>query len=253
MPREKEPENADDGQPEDSAPEEQAEVLPLVPQTRFGMVQLPSETLRKLQAKTPESAVDTVNKRGGNYKYVKHQYVNKKLNEIFYGIWSWEIVEWKVYEEINQVVAVGRLKVMMDGGIAVSKDAFGSADIMRYKKDHKTKPEQIISIGDALKSADSNALKKAASRFGIAGDVFGWTLEETHIGEDGQVMTQSAKVLSDEDFEEILKFKEGLEASKNAKEVAEVGKKIKDAKINGDQRVYLGEVYNSVISDLHAK
>jgi hypothetical protein len=108
---------------------------------------------------------------------VPHSYFTKRLNEIFRHIWSWEVVKYEILESMGQVIVHGRLRVMLGNGIVITKDGFGGADIKRYKSDHKTKPNGVMDIADDLKSASSDAKKKAASELGIALDVYAPVLD----------------------------------------------------------------------------
>lgn len=85
---------------------------------------------------------------GKRLNFVAHQHYVRKLNEIFAGEWSFDIIEHTVEE--SEVVVLGRLTA---GGVV--KTAFGGAD------------RKGTSLGDTLKSAASDALKKASSLMGI--------------------------------------------------------------------------------------
>ena len=107
---------------------------------------------------------DKVKTRKGNFgkrlSYVEaHEYI-RRLNEVFGSRWDFEIVEHEVLD--NEVVVVGKLTA---GGIV--KMAFGTSSITRTKE-----TGEAVSIGDDLKAASSDALKKAASLLGIGLDLY---------------------------------------------------------------------------------
>jgi len=119
-----------------------------------------------LASMTPEYYVlKRVGRGGKSFDYVNINYVIAKLNAIFGFNWSVEIVDKEVGK--NQVYVQVRLKVRFGDGTEVYKDAFGGSDIKYAKRDGKA-----ISISDDLKSAQSDAIKKAASMLGVAWDVY---------------------------------------------------------------------------------
>ncbi|HHT9126716.1 MAG TPA: Rad52/Rad22 family DNA repair protein [Candidatus Brocadiia bacterium] len=87
--------------------------------------------------------------------YVEGHTVIRKLNDAFDGKWSFEVIDHKILDE--EAVVLARLKV--DG---ISKMQFGSSKITRSKEDNAQ-----VSIGDDLKAATTDALKKAATHFGV--------------------------------------------------------------------------------------
>ncbi len=92
---------------------------------------------------------------GNELSYVEgHAYI-KRLNEAFNGQWSFEIISHEVNDQ--QVIVVGKLTA--DG---IVKMSFGCTVIT---KNSETK--EIVSIGDDLKAAATDALKKAASFLGV--------------------------------------------------------------------------------------
>ncbi len=96
--------------------------------------------------------------RKGNFNrtlaYVEAPAVIARLNDAFDAAWSFEIKEHQILQE--EVLVLGRLTA---GGI--TKTQFGSSQITR-KKD----TGEIISLGDDLKAAATDALKKAATPAG---------------------------------------------------------------------------------------
>lgn len=89
--------------------------------------------------------------------YVEGHVVTSRLNDAFDGNWSFEVVRYRILKDTDEVLVLG--KVTAEG---VTKMAFGSKEIER-SKDTKA----IVSLGDDLKAASTDALKKAASLLGV--------------------------------------------------------------------------------------
>ena len=92
---------------------------------------------------------------GQSIHYVEAVEYIRRLNEAFEGEWSFEVVFYQVLD--TEVLVMGKLQA---GG--VSKTAFGGSSITTARNNGKP-----LSIADDLKSAATDALKKAASMFGI--------------------------------------------------------------------------------------
>jgi hypothetical protein len=95
---------------------------------------------------------------GKTLNYIPTFAVIDRLNE---GCETWDffIDEYKLLEE--EVVVLGRL--VADG---ITKSAFGSSAITRNKD------KTPVSLGDDLKAGTSDALKKAASLFGVGRELY---------------------------------------------------------------------------------
>ena len=94
--------------------------------------------------------------RNGVLDYVEGHSVIQRLNEALEGAWSVEIVHHEIREE--EVVVIGRLTAA-DG---VVKMAFGGSQVTRERESGA-----LISLGDDLKSAGTDALKKCATLLGV--------------------------------------------------------------------------------------
>ena len=103
---------------------------------------------------------------GKTLTYVDVAAVIERLNAVSDFEWTFEVVKYDVLE--SEVVVLGKLAI--DG---VTKMAFGGSSITR---DGAGKD---ISIGDDLKAAASDAIKKAASLFGIGLEVYGGAVNAT--------------------------------------------------------------------------
>ncbi len=102
-----------------------------------------------------------IKQRQGNFghilDYVEGHVVTSRLNDAFDGNWTFEIVKYRILKDTDEVLVLGKLTAE-----GATKMAFGSKQIEK-NKDTKA----IISIGDDLKAASTDALKKAASLLGV--------------------------------------------------------------------------------------
>lgn len=124
--------------------------------------------LLRILEKTPRQYVyRKPGKGGGTFDYVSVSYILKALNYIFGWNWDFEVLEHGM--EGAQVWVKGKLTVHgMHAGQTITKTQFGRADI-KYKRGTK----EMLDFGNDLKGASSDALKKCASMFGIASDIYG--------------------------------------------------------------------------------
>ena len=135
---------------------------------------------------TPPEVIKTRPGPGGKrLSYVEHGWVTKQLNLAFNWAWSWRVLDWKVIPDMEtaaEVFVLGELAVHTPHGDLI-KTQFGTSDVKR------TKQGSIISIGDDLKAASSDALKKCASLLGLALDLY--TSDDGH----GPVRTKARRQL----------------------------------------------------------
>lgn len=115
------------------------------------------EVLRRPFA--PEQVKQRQGQGGKTLSYVETHTVIARLNEGL-DAWSFEIVRHEVLDD--EVVVVGKLTA--DGIIKMS---FGGSPLTRDRDG------RCVSIADDLKSAGSDALKKAASLLGVALELYG--------------------------------------------------------------------------------
>src|SRR5262252_5081736 len=104
---------------------------------------------------TPEQIKRRQGTNGDVLDYIEGCAVIQRLNECFNAEWIFEIQEHRVYDD--EVVVLGKLTAQ-----GVSKSQFGKSRITRSKKDNS-----IISLGDDLKAAATDCLKKCATLFGV--------------------------------------------------------------------------------------
>ena len=120
-----------------------------------------------MEQRTPGDAIRTRKGRGGrDFKYVTHAYVTRTLNTAFHLNWDFEVLDTRIIPETDpqEVFVRGRLTVRTKNGV-ITKEQFGSASVKRSNS-------QITSLGDDLKAAASDALKKCASLLGLALDLY---------------------------------------------------------------------------------
>ena len=93
--------------------------------------------------------------RNGMLDYVEGHSVIQRLNEALEGAWSFEIVQHEIREEEVLVLA----KLTAEG---ISKMNFGVSQVTRERESGA-----LVSLGDDLKAAGTDALKKCATFFGV--------------------------------------------------------------------------------------
>lgn len=131
-------------------------------------VKLPTiqkSSLAILDEKTPENKIKQRPGPGGMIlNYVEIGYVVGKLDEAFNHLWEFEILDEKVGE--TQIWVKGRLTVHLAPDFSIKKEAYGGSAIKKYRED------EVMDIGNDMKSAASDSLKKCASLLGVAKDVY---------------------------------------------------------------------------------
>jgi len=100
-------------------------------------------------------------RKGKMLDYVETHAVIARLNEAFDGEWSFQVSTY--WKEDDEVIV---LAMLCAGG--ATKQQFGSSAITREREGGKP-----LSIGDDLKAAASDALKKCATAFGVALELYG--------------------------------------------------------------------------------
>lgn len=139
-----------------------AEDLSLVENNSLNENQL-SHILKKTPAKYVKQRPA---KGGGTWEYVTGGYVKKCLNLMFGWDWDFEIVDEKILIEAKEIVVKGRLTCRTNGRTIV-KMQFGNKDIIFRKG-----TEIPLSVGNDLKAAATDCLKKCAAEIGIAADIY---------------------------------------------------------------------------------
>jgi len=159
-------------------------------------------------------------KGGGTWDYVSGSYVRKVLNLMFGWNWDFEILEQLIIN--GEVVVKGRLTCRVNGHVII-KTQFGNKEIIyktekvfnddgspkmiiKYGKNvQETRPSEIpLSIGNDLKAAATDSLKKCASEIGIAGDVYGKDdFKEVEVVEDEIYNLEDLKALFELKFDKL--------------------------------------------------
>ncbi len=114
----------------------------------------------------PFLAREIKQREGGNGKmldYVEGHTVIARLNEAFDGNWNFEVIDYGLDEDHDEVRVL--CKLTAEG---ITKMQFGSSAITRNKK-----TKEPVSIGDDLKKCATDALKKCATLFGVGLHLYG--------------------------------------------------------------------------------
>lgn len=112
------------------------------------------KTRQILDREFKKSSIKTKPGRGNTrLSYVEGANYIRRLNEAFGGEWSFEIVEYQILE--SEVIVRGRITVLGADG-SIIKEQWGGHPRNRGSD-----------LGDVLKSATTDALKKCASLFGV--------------------------------------------------------------------------------------
>jgi len=127
-----------------------------------------SPKIRELaQFPTPEEFIKNRPGKGGRvFRYVEGGYVIARLNQMFKN--SWDFVVLKEMIEPNEVVVRGVLQIKdFKTGYKITKTQYGTKE-----------RNAGVPLGDTLKAAATDCLKKCASLLGVALDVYWQQLDE---------------------------------------------------------------------------
>ena len=131
---------------------------------------LNANQLAQILKRTPKAYVrKRPAKGGGTWDYVSGGYVKKVLNLMFGWDWDFEVLEDKIMHD--EAIVKGRLTCRSNGRTII-KTQYGNKDIM-YKRGTDAQGNRVpLSIGNDLKSAATDCLKKCAAEIGIAADIY---------------------------------------------------------------------------------
>lgn len=138
---------------------------------------LNTEQLNMLLSKTPKQHKYTrPAKGGGQWTYVTGTYVKKVLNLMFGWDWDFVVKEFRYDMQVKQAIVLGQLTVRVNGRTII-KNQFGRADIKFktvWNPTTKTKDttNEPLDLGNDLKAATTDALKKCSSELGVCSDVY---------------------------------------------------------------------------------
>lgn len=150
------------------------------------------EQILYMLRKTPPQFVKTRPGRGGGmWKYVTTHYVETVLNYTFAWDWDFEVV--RENREGHHIYVYGKLTVNLPNGKVITKGQYGQAEVKMNPRTGKP-----ISLGDDYKAAASDSLKKCASMFGIASDVYGGEeFREVEMVDDKDAVDEPPEDLAD--------------------------------------------------------
>lgn len=130
-------------------------------------------------------------KGGGEWTYVTGAYVKKTLNFLFGWDWDFEVVNFEVNMAAKQCIVHGKL-TCRTAGKTIVKHQFGRSDIVfktvpefdangnpvmktgknGEKYQSKVSGDEPLDLGNELKAASTDALKKCANELGLFSDVY---------------------------------------------------------------------------------
>lgn len=130
--------------------------------------------IKYLLKRTPKEAVrKRPAKGGGEWEYVSGGWVKKQLNMMFGFNWDFEITNQMVLH--GEAIVQGKL-TCRSNGVTIIKTQFGNKDVVYKKQTDIEKADRLeripLSIGNDLKAAATDCLKKCAAEIGIAADIY---------------------------------------------------------------------------------
>lgn len=133
--------------------------------------------------------------------YIQIPNVIRRLNAAFEYYWSFEIVSFEIMD--TEVVVQGKLTAE-----GMTKSQFGSSLITKSRQNGEK-----IAIGDDMKSAGSDALKKCATLFGIALHLYSESEAATESETNKEEMSQNQGngTITQEQLAEIKQLRTSLE------------------------------------------
>lgn len=129
---------------------------------------LPQDKRDLIQVPTPSEFIkERPGKGGRTFRYIEGGYVIARLNQIFSPIgWDFDIVSQQI--EQTEVIVRGRLSIKdFKTGFSIGKTRTGTKGRIAG-----------VPLGDTIKAAETDSLKKCASHFGIGLDVYWQQLDE---------------------------------------------------------------------------
>ncbi len=118
-------------------------------------------------------------------KYLEAQIVTRRLNEAFNQDWSFEIRDSKIVE--GNIYVLGRLTVPDGKSGYIWKESYGGKKVAIARAD-----KSMLDLGNDMKAAQSDALKKCSSLLGIGLDLYGEDEKTTEDDSKPEVEVQSA-------------------------------------------------------------
>ncbi len=103
---------------------------------------------------------------GTRLSYLEAQIVIRRLNKAFDQDWSFEIRDTQITD--GHIYVLGRIMVQSDNGTFIIKESFGGKKVTM-----KADKSGMLDLGNDMKAAQSDSLKKCASLLGIGLDLYG--------------------------------------------------------------------------------
>ena len=187
------------------------------------------EQLKHLLKRTPKQYIKTRPAKGGGvWEYVSGGYVKKILNIMFGFDWDFEILEQLIIHD--EAVIKGRLTIRTNGKTII-KTQFGNKSIA-YQKGTKNP----LSIGNDLKAAATDCLKKCAAEIGIAADIYNKEeFKDIVLSDDCDIENELIDLvnkyksdLDDETHKSITKVIEAKDSRNYKKAILTIQKQIKN-------------------------
>lgn len=95
--------------------------------------------------------------------YVIGADVIRRLNECFGINWSFTVIDKIIDVDLGQIAVLGELSMFdAEVGVRIKKQQWGSSQISCFSNG------RVISLGDDIKTATTDSLKKCATMFGVA-------------------------------------------------------------------------------------
>jgi len=182
---------------------------------------LPADKKALIQLPTPPDFIRIREGKGGKkFTYVEGGYVIARLNQIFSPVgWNFEITNERV--ESKEVVVRGKLTIKdIKSGYEISKTQYGV---------HEVRANSLL--GNNLKAAATDCLKKCASMFGIALDLYWQQIDEEGLAGKKIVEVKTPKKQTQKELMDITKSK--IKEEKDPFILMEYREKIKQS-----QKVY---------------
>jgi hypothetical protein len=186
-------------------------------------IQLSPRANEVIRTITPQEFVKERKGKGGKtFTYVETGYVISQLNKAFTPVgWQFEVLEEKVMT--NEVYVKGKLTIKdYKTGYEVFKTQYGTKEIYANNK---------TPIGDLLKSASSDCLKKCASLLGLALDIYWQATDEGQPEEKPQI-----KVIETTNQDKIYDMAlKGIAKEESPITLNEIRKKLNESKLYSDR------------------
>jgi len=205
-------------------------------------VNLPAEKRALIHLATPSEFIrERPGKGGKTFRYIEGGYVIARLNQIFSPIgWDFSVVNQQI--EQTEVIVRGRLEVKdFKTGYSIGKTRTGTKERVAG-----------ITLGDTIKAAETDALKKCASHFGIGLDVYWQQLDEDKLTASerkpiaatvesgrghGEVAQPSKNASMPQTNAQLMKLSlEKIGAEKDATILIQFGDRIKSSRLYNDNQ-----------------